>query len=105
MAIILVQIILFLVQAAAFFAGVGQITGGGFIATAGLLLAVLAACVFLGVIGHVAAGIISYVGAHSAWHWEWWQAALISFPGTIFTIALLATRASAGMVAASKRRN
>lgn len=51
----------------------------------GWLLAVLifvAVLVFVP-LGAIGTAVVAYHGATVAWHWEWWQAALLCFPGLI----------------------
>jgi len=39
--------------------------------------------------GSLADSAIAFYGAYSAWHWTWWQAALLTFPFAILGIAAM----------------
>jgi hypothetical protein len=38
--------------------------------------------------GSLIDAILSFYGAYAAWHWTWWQAALLAFPFAIVGIML-----------------
>ena len=83
---ILLGFALLLVTVPAYFAGTSAWFGWGF----GLSVVVLIALsLFLGELGFTAVCIIAFYGMWRGWNWEWWQAALVAFPGLVMTLAAM----------------
>lgn len=42
------------------------------------------------VVGSLLAATAVYYGAHSGWHWEWWQAFALAAPGIVLWLVAMA---------------
>lgn len=42
------------------------------------------------VVGSLLAGLAVYYGAHSGWHWDWWQALALAAPGVVLWLIAMA---------------
>jgi hypothetical protein len=54
--------------------------------------------------GSIADAAIAFYGAYAAWHWAWWQAALLTFPFAILGILAMGLDGVVGMVRATSQR-
>lgn len=60
-------------------------------------------CWALGAPGALAMAIVGYFGATQGWHWPVWQAAILTFPFVIFTIAFLGFAGVGGLISKLRR--
>jgi hypothetical protein len=80
------------VQLAAYFQGMELWLGIGWI----LSFVIFLIGTWLPFGSFVLAGIAFY-GAHKGWRWEWWQAALLTFPFAIMSLIIMSAGGIAGV--------
>jgi hypothetical protein len=102
MGVILVPLylLLFIAQAAAYFQGMEIWLGVGW-------LGALAIAFLVGTfvpMGAVALSGIAFYGAWKGWHWDWWQAALLTWPFGILSIVMMLFSGAAGLVGLLRAR-
>ncbi|MGY3393428.1 hypothetical protein ACVWW6_006019 [Bradyrhizobium sp. USDA 3311] len=88
-----------LFQLAAFFEGIEQWLGFGWIVA--MILFFIAASVPL---GSIATAALAFYGANHGWHWPWWQAALLAFPFPIVALISMALQGSGTLAGMMRQR-
>ena len=78
----IVMIVFFLISLAGYYQGMEVWLGWGFWRAFGVMI--LAA--FLGGFGGLFISIVGFVGIWKGWGWQWWQAAIVVFPGLALMI-------------------
>jgi hypothetical protein len=95
---VILYFVLGIFQIAAYLAGINLWLGIG--TFWGLVIFFITGCLPF---GSIVDAVIAFYGAHSAWHWPWWQAALLTFPFAVFGIAAMGLSGIAGLAAAFSR--
>src|SRR5262245_53807294 len=94
------QLALLIAQAAAYFQGMELWLGFGWLAS--LVVGVLAAGWLP--FGSLAMSAVAFYGAWRGWDWEWWQAALLTWPFAIISLAAMFMSGAVGLVGLLRTR-